>query len=175
MLDDFGLRAALEWHVRDFTGRCGIEVDLCIDGDFDSLPDRHRTCVYRAVQEALTNCVRHAHAIHVTVSVATTAKQLDVAVTDDGTGLEPTRRRKDSDCEVSKSASRSSTAHWFWRRRQEAGAPDWLFACPCHPPKRPRRSSELRADVQLPKSAPPSSPGFRSPGECNSRADFGES
>ena len=29
-------------------------------GDLDSLPDQHRTCVYRVVQEALTNCVRHA-------------------------------------------------------------------------------------------------------------------
>ena len=93
MLDDFGLRAALEWHVRDFTGRCGIEVDLQIDGDFDALPDRHRTCVYRAVQEALTNCVRHAHATHVNVSVTTHANQLDVTVTDDGAGLDQARRR----------------------------------------------------------------------------------
>jgi signal transduction histidine kinase len=93
MLDDFGLRAALEWHVRDFTGRCGLDVDLRIEGDFDALPDRYRICVYRAVQEALTNCVRHAHARHVTVSVASTGHQLDVSVTDDGTGLNPVRHR----------------------------------------------------------------------------------
>ena len=62
MLDDFGLQAALEWHVRDFTGRYAMNVDLKMDGDFDALPDKHRTCVYRVVQEALTNCVRHAHA-----------------------------------------------------------------------------------------------------------------
>ena len=93
MLDDFGLRAALEWHVRDFTGRCGLDVDLRIDGDFDALPDRYRTCVYRAVQEALTNCVRHARATHVTVSVTADASRLDAIVTDDGTGLDPARRR----------------------------------------------------------------------------------
>src|SRR5436190_2096367 len=48
MLDDFGLRAALEWHVRDFTRRSGLDVELLMNGDFDALPDHHRTCVYRA-------------------------------------------------------------------------------------------------------------------------------
>ena len=60
MLDDFGLQPALEWHVRDFTRRYGVHVELDVDGDLDALPDQHRTCVYRVVQEALTNCVRHA-------------------------------------------------------------------------------------------------------------------
>jgi signal transduction histidine kinase len=92
MLDDFGLRAALEWHVRDFTRRSGLDVELLMNGDFDALPDHHRTCVYRAVQEALTNCARHAQASHVTVTVAITGQRLDLSVTDDGTGLDPTRR-----------------------------------------------------------------------------------
>src|SRR6185503_6564169 len=69
MLDDFGLQPALEWHVRDFTRRYGVNVELPLHGDFDALPDAHHTCVYRAVQEALTNCIRHAkaHSIEVTV------------------------------------------------------------------------------------------------------------
>ena len=62
MLDDFGLRAALEWHVRDFMSRYAITVDLTTDGDLEALPEKHRTCVYRVVQEAMTNCVRHARA-----------------------------------------------------------------------------------------------------------------
>jgi signal transduction histidine kinase len=93
MLDDFGLQAALEWHVRDFTGRSAMNVDLEMDGDFDALPDKHRTCLYRVVQEALTNCVRHAHAQNVSISVHTRDGQLQVAVTDDGVGLNPIRRR----------------------------------------------------------------------------------
>jgi signal transduction histidine kinase len=92
MLDDFGLRAALEWHVKDFTRRSGLDVDLRMDGDFEALPERHRTCVYRAVQEALTNCVRHAHATRVTVSVTAKASHLDAVVTDDGRGLDPASR-----------------------------------------------------------------------------------
>jgi signal transduction histidine kinase len=92
MLDDFGLQAALEWHTRDVASRYGVDVQLQVDGDFDTLPDRHRTCVYRAVQEALTNCVRHAKAHAVGVSIARQGDHLDVSVTDDGVGFEAARR-----------------------------------------------------------------------------------
>jgi signal transduction histidine kinase len=88
MLDDLGLRAALEWHVRDITRRYGVDVDLRIDGDVDTLPDRFQTCVYRAIQEALTNCVRHAKARAITVTITATAGQLTIAVTDDGVGFD---------------------------------------------------------------------------------------
>ncbi len=93
MLDDLGLQAALEWHVRDLTGRSAMNVDLTMDGDFDALPDKYRTCLYRVVQEALTNCVRHAQAQNVKVSVHTRDGHLQVSVTDDGVGLNPVRRR----------------------------------------------------------------------------------
>jgi signal transduction histidine kinase len=93
MLDDFGLQPALEWHVRDFTRRYGVDVDLQMHGDFDVLPDRYRTCVYRAIQEALTNCVRHAKSRTIKVSVTGHDDRLDVSVTDDGIGFDPARRR----------------------------------------------------------------------------------
>jgi signal transduction histidine kinase len=93
MLDDFGLQAALEWHVRDFAGRYGVNVDLAMEGDVDLVPDRHRTCVYRAVQEALTNCVRHASATRAAVTVTGRPDQLSVTITDDGVGFDPERRR----------------------------------------------------------------------------------
>ena len=92
MLDDFGLHAALEWYVRDVTRRYGLNAELQVEGDFDALPERHRTCVYRAVQEALTNCVRHAKARSVNVNVTSDGEHLDVTVTDDGIGFETTRR-----------------------------------------------------------------------------------
>jgi signal transduction histidine kinase len=94
MLDDFGLQAALEWHVRDFTNRCGVDVELNMDGEFDALPDNYRTCVYRAVQEALTNCIRHAHARTIRIGVKADGEALRVRVTDDGVGFEPARRHE---------------------------------------------------------------------------------
>ena len=93
MLDDLGLQPALEWHVRDLTRRYGVNVELIARGDFDVLPDRYRTCVYRAIQEALTNCIRHAEARTIKVNVVGYDDRLDVSVTDDGIGLDAARRR----------------------------------------------------------------------------------
>jgi signal transduction histidine kinase len=87
MLDDFGLQPALEWHVRDFRRRFGIHVELTLTGDVDSVPDQYRTCVYRIVQEALTNCARHAHAKHVEVSLLYDNNALDLRIVDDGVGI----------------------------------------------------------------------------------------
>jgi signal transduction histidine kinase len=92
MLDDLGLQAALEWHVRDFTSRYPIKVDLKMAGNFDRLPETHRTCVYRVVQEALTNCVRHADAHNVAVDVRAIDGELQLSVSDDGVGLNPAHR-----------------------------------------------------------------------------------
>jgi signal transduction histidine kinase len=94
MLDDFGLQPALEWHARDFMARYAINVDLTMDGDFATLPDKHRTCVYRIVQEAMTNCVRHAQANNIKIGVTADGGQLRVLVSDDGVGLDPAHRRK---------------------------------------------------------------------------------
>jgi signal transduction histidine kinase len=92
MLDDFGLQPALEWHVRDVTSRYDVNVELNVDGDFDILPDRYRTCVYRAVQEALTNCVRHAKARAIIVSITSHGDHINVSVTDNGIGFDSVRR-----------------------------------------------------------------------------------
>jgi signal transduction histidine kinase len=93
MLDDFGLHAALEWHTRDFMRRYAIDVELRLAGALETLPDKYRTCVYRVVQKAMTNCVRHAHARHIQVAVAAERGQLSVRVTDDGRGLDTRQRR----------------------------------------------------------------------------------
>jgi signal transduction histidine kinase len=93
MLDDFGLQAALEWHVRDFMARYKINVDLSTTGDVEALPDKHRTCVYRVVQEAMTNTVRHAHASNIRISVSAADEHLKVSVIDDGIGMDPARHR----------------------------------------------------------------------------------
>jgi signal transduction histidine kinase len=93
MLDDFGLQAALEWHVRDFMSRYELPVQLTINGDCGLVPDKHGTCVYRMVQEAMTNCVRHSGAESIQISVAAHDGELRVSVSDDGVGLDPSSRR----------------------------------------------------------------------------------
>ena len=93
MLDDFGLQAALEWLARDLMGRYAIGVDLVTDGDIDAVPEKHRTCAYRIVQEATTNCVRHAQAQNIHITVSAHNARLHVSVADDGIGLDEAQRR----------------------------------------------------------------------------------
>jgi signal transduction histidine kinase len=92
MLDDFGLQPALEWLARDFTRRSNVPVELHVAGALDSLGEQHRTCIYRVVQEALTNCVRHARATAIRVHVRADDDHIEVSVSDDGVGLDPQRR-----------------------------------------------------------------------------------
>jgi signal transduction histidine kinase len=93
MLDDFGLKPALEWLVRDVSRRANIPIDLTVDGDIDTLEDRYRTCIYRAVQEALTNCLRHSRATHIRISIVGRPTGLEVRVIDNGVGIDVARRR----------------------------------------------------------------------------------
>lgn len=92
MLDDFGLQPALEWHLRDVSRRYGLTVDLSASGNLESLPDQHRTCVYRVVQEALTNVARHSRAGRIGVAVTGTEATLEVSISDNGVGFDTLSR-----------------------------------------------------------------------------------
>ena len=67
MLDVLGLGPALEWQAREFTRRYHTPIHLEMDGDLETVPDPHRTYLYRIVQEGLTNCARHAQAKNIRV------------------------------------------------------------------------------------------------------------
>jgi signal transduction histidine kinase len=88
MLDDLGLAPALNWHARETSKRTGLNVSVSADDAIDSLPDEHRTCIYRLVQEAVNNAVRHANARTVEVSVRKERQQVNVTVQDDGAGFD---------------------------------------------------------------------------------------
>ena len=87
MLDDIGLRAAIEWQVNEFTERTGIvcEMNLLEDDSAVSLPVA--TGVFRVFQEALTNIERHASATRVRVSMECSDEMLVLTVTDNGRGI----------------------------------------------------------------------------------------
>jgi len=87
MLDDTGLAPALKWQVRDFSRRSGIPVSLKIDGTVDNLDESRRTCIYRVVQEALTNCAKHAFASRADVHIVRNNGSLTVTIQDDGRGF----------------------------------------------------------------------------------------
>ena len=93
MLDDLGLVPALQWQAREASKRTGMRVDVAADRVSDDLPEEHKTCVYRVVQEALNNCSKHARAHVVRVTVREEDAKLLLMIQDDGQGLEsPTQR-----------------------------------------------------------------------------------
>lgn len=87
MLDDLGLGAALRWQAKEFTARSGIPVSIDIKGEINNLPENFRICLYRAIQETLTNCLKHAHASSVTISLKQDEDLVSASIRDDGTGF----------------------------------------------------------------------------------------
>jgi signal transduction histidine kinase len=92
MLDDLGLVAALKWQAREVARRTGMRVRVDAADGTDELPDSHRTCIYRIVQEALNNCAKHAKATAARVIVKDTSQALEVTIQDDGEGFDPTEK-----------------------------------------------------------------------------------
>ena len=88
-LDDLGLAAALRSQVDAFQAKAGIEARLQMGGDIDDFREDEQLVVYRVVQEALSNCARHAGARHVTVSVRRKGARGVVQISDDGRGIDP--------------------------------------------------------------------------------------
>jgi len=86
-LDDLGLAAALRALADDVTERSRLQVDLAITGT-NVLPPETEVVIYRVMQEALTNTVRHARAtwVHAHLEIGRDAV---LTVEDDGQGLSP--------------------------------------------------------------------------------------
>jgi signal transduction histidine kinase len=90
LLDDIGLLPALESLVeRRREGGLEIvtEFGLAVDADGAPLPPELETTIYRLVQEALTNVIKHAQARNVSVAIEAADGSMIVEVRDDGQGF----------------------------------------------------------------------------------------
>jgi len=88
VLDDLGLEAAVSRYARALHERYGLDVDVRI-GLPRRLSRQQETVLYRVVQEALTNVVRHARAGVVSVVGSDAGGRVQLVVEDDGGGFEP--------------------------------------------------------------------------------------
>jgi PAS domain S-box-containing protein len=89
VLDAFGLLAAFEWQVQEFSERTGIPCELTSNLGLAKLDRDTSTALFRVLQEALTNVARHAHASHVDVKLELEGDELRLEVRDDGRGMTP--------------------------------------------------------------------------------------
>lgn len=88
VLDDLGLRAALEWHCRRVSGQSQIPVQCDLRLGDERFDTEVETGAFRIVQEALTNVVRHAQASRISIGLWEEDGHLCVEVKDDGTGFD---------------------------------------------------------------------------------------
>jgi PAS domain S-box-containing protein len=87
VLDDLGLDAAIEWLAQDVERRADLQIHVN-GGLGDTLLVRDRaTALFRIVQEALTNVVRHAEASKVDIRLSAADDMVVVEITDDGKGM----------------------------------------------------------------------------------------
>jgi signal transduction histidine kinase len=94
MLDELGVGPALNWLAREFTRHTSIQVHLTADDSLDHLPESYRTCIYRVVQEALTNSARHSHATEVFLDIKRVDNILNMTIQDNGSGFDINKQVK---------------------------------------------------------------------------------
>lgn len=88
LLDETGLRSALDWYVQGLIKRSGMEISLSIKPViFPRLSKEIETTIFRVVQESLTNVYRHANSESVRIELEKQADWVSVRVRDYGTGV----------------------------------------------------------------------------------------
>jgi two-component system sensor histidine kinase UhpB len=91
-LDELGLVASLRSHFDKVVRPLGLAVQFHENLGEDRLQAALELCCFRVVQEALTNCVRHAQAKAVSVMLERTPGVLKLQVRDDGIGFDKLRQ-----------------------------------------------------------------------------------
>ena len=98
VLQLFGFVQAVENHLERSVRDSGASIDWTIadeaQGLIDGLPQNVATALFRIVQEAINNAIRHANASRITVELRATPTQLRIAVRDDGAGISPDQKRQ---------------------------------------------------------------------------------
>ena len=93
MLDDLGLARPADGRRGKSPRRTGVRVRVVAEEVPEDLPEEHNTCIYRIVQEALHNCVQHAAAQIVKVTVRQEAGRILLEIQDDGKGFNARQER----------------------------------------------------------------------------------
>lgn len=88
LLDDLGLKAALEHLTSEFWHHASIGTTFAAQGSVDGLSDVAKTVLFRVAQEAFTNIKRHAGATHVTVHLSGDNAMVRLSISDNGMGFD---------------------------------------------------------------------------------------
>ncbi len=87
VLDNLGLKAAIEWQVSDFIRNTGIKIDLRFRHGEITADNEISLTVFRIIQEALTNISRHSGATAVVIEISSKDDELKIVISDNGCGI----------------------------------------------------------------------------------------
>jgi signal transduction histidine kinase len=88
LLDDLGMMAAVEWLADSNLKKAGITVNFKTMGRARRLPPQLETTLFRVIQEAFANIVKHSHANNTEVSLHFEKRLTRVHIRDDGIGFD---------------------------------------------------------------------------------------
>lgn len=87
ILDEVGLSAAMEWELKNFQNRSGLDCHMTSNLNEMTIDKGRSTALFRVFQESLTNILRHAKATAVKVSIAQKGSDLVMQLEDNGIGI----------------------------------------------------------------------------------------
>jgi signal transduction histidine kinase len=87
LLDESGLRAALDWYLEGLKQRAGLDVEFEIDEGFERPPRDRELVIFRVVQECLTNIYRHSGSKRARIRIGREGGNVVVEVNDEGRGI----------------------------------------------------------------------------------------
>ncbi|MDQ2692614.1 MAG: response regulator [Chloroflexota bacterium] len=88
VLDALGLKVAMQTYCTEFTRRTHLPVVFEAEASLPELPDAYNITLYRTLQEALTNVVKHAQAGQVWVDLSREDSTVNLTVQDNGIGMD---------------------------------------------------------------------------------------
>jgi signal transduction histidine kinase len=86
-LDDLGLPAALRWYFSDTKNHTALTINFNVKGEEIFLANEIKNAIYRIVQEATTNTIKHAGAQTFNVTLQYNEENIDLWIEDDGQGF----------------------------------------------------------------------------------------
>lgn len=95
-LDDLGLVPALRGYLKDYQEKSGLETDLVFFGTDRRFETTFEVALFRLIQEALTNVVKHAQAKRVWVKIDIGNREIKMSVKDDGRGFDVEKARQEA-------------------------------------------------------------------------------
>jgi len=102
LLDEMGLLAAIDWLAREFEQmHPNLILERQLDVAEDEIPEMLKVVIYRVLQEAMNNVVKHSGATRVRLQLAPLENRLELTVADNGCGFDAEEKKLSDSSAVS--------------------------------------------------------------------------